>query len=262
MQRRIIGLETEYSLCFFDKQANKLFGPAYARGRLEEAARELEFFQWLENGGRFYFDHGDHPEYSTPECSSPLELVKYDKAGERILEKICDFLNNQCESQGIFYLHKDNSDRKGSSFGCHENYLVRGGRETPPAWLLEIQPILVAFLATRQIFCGAGKIGVEPVIGGANHLNFDFSPYSERDGKAGEYEEDFEPDPNCYFQISQRADFIDCLTAAMPHGGHKGFFSDRKKVTIIVRRITIVFTSFAVIPICPNIAPGLKSPPL
>jgi proteasome accessory factor A len=227
MSRRIIGLETEYSLCFFDRKENKLFGSAYASKLIQAAAKELGFSEWLENGGRFYIDHGDHPEYATPECTSALELAKYDKAGERIMEKICDFLNSQREDQGIFYFHKDNSDRKGSSFGSHENYLVRGGKETPPAWLLEMLPILAAFLATRQIFCGAGKIGVEPVIGGTNYLNFGFGPYSERNGKAGESEEDFEPDLNCVFQISQRADFIDCLTAAAPHGGPKGFFSEK-----------------------------------
>ena len=38
----------------------------------------------LTNGARYYVDHA-HPEYSTPECSDPLQLVLHDKAGELIL---------------------------------------------------------------------------------------------------------------------------------------------------------------------------------
>ena len=40
----------------------------------------------LPNGARYYVDHA-HPEYSTPECLTPRELVVHDKAGERILER-------------------------------------------------------------------------------------------------------------------------------------------------------------------------------
>src|SRR4249920_2342461 len=40
----------------------------------------------LPNGARYYVDHA-HPEYSTPECASALELVCADKAGERILAR-------------------------------------------------------------------------------------------------------------------------------------------------------------------------------
>ena len=40
----------------------------------------------LTNGARFYVDHA-HPEYSTPECSNPLQAVLYDRAGERILQR-------------------------------------------------------------------------------------------------------------------------------------------------------------------------------
>ena len=36
----------------------------------------------LSNGARFYVDHA-HPEYSTPECTNPRDLVIWDRAGER-----------------------------------------------------------------------------------------------------------------------------------------------------------------------------------
>src|ERR1700710_352217 len=37
----------------------------------------------LTNGARLYVDHA-HPEYSTPECTNPLDIVVWDKAGEQI----------------------------------------------------------------------------------------------------------------------------------------------------------------------------------
>ena len=40
----------------------------------------------LTNGARYYVDHA-HPEFSTPECADPLEVVLYDKAGEVILQR-------------------------------------------------------------------------------------------------------------------------------------------------------------------------------
>ena len=39
----------------------------------------------LTNGARLYVDHA-HPEYSTPEVTNPLDLVLWDKAGERVME--------------------------------------------------------------------------------------------------------------------------------------------------------------------------------
>src|SRR3954470_219559 len=38
----------------------------------------------LTNGARFYVDHA-HPEYSSPETTTPRDAVIWDKAGERIM---------------------------------------------------------------------------------------------------------------------------------------------------------------------------------
>jgi proteasome accessory factor A len=37
----------------------------------------------LTNGARLYVDHA-HPEYSTPECTNPRDVLKWDKAGELV----------------------------------------------------------------------------------------------------------------------------------------------------------------------------------
>jgi proteasome accessory factor A len=80
-------------------------------------------------------------------------------------------------------LYKNNSDHKGASYGCHENYLISPRlyedlvyRRAP-----QLYHILIPFLVTRQIFCGAGKVGAE-------HIG----------APAG-------------FQLSQRADFFETL---------------------------------------------------
>jgi len=109
----------------------------------------------LPNGGRLYVD-GAHPEYSTPECANPFELIAYEKAGERILEMAlqqCRALEHGAIDLGIY---KNNSDGKGNSYGYHENYLV--SRQISFKKLVQQ---LTPFLVTRQIFAGSGKVGAE-----------------------------------------------------------------------------------------------------
>src|ERR1700710_5016 len=38
----------------------------------------------LPNGARLYVDHA-HPEYSAPEVTNPLDVVRWDKAGEQVM---------------------------------------------------------------------------------------------------------------------------------------------------------------------------------
>ena len=79
----------------------------------------------LANGARFYIDHA-HPEYCTPETLSPRNVVAADKAGERIVARCMDAANRSGllpDGQQIL-IYKNNSDQKGNSYGCHENYLL------------------------------------------------------------------------------------------------------------------------------------------
>src|SRR2546427_7198629 len=109
----------------------------------------------LPNGARYYVDHA-HPEYSTPECASPLELVVHDKAGERILERSVHEIQRILPPGNRVSIYKNNSDGKGNSYGTHENYLV--DRATPFGRIVHD---LTPFLVSRQVFTGAGKVGVE-----------------------------------------------------------------------------------------------------
>jgi proteasome accessory factor PafA2 len=107
----------------------------------------------LGNGARFYNDHA-HPEFCTPECSTLDELVAYDRAGERILIACAGRLSEQ--RGATVRLYKNNTDFLGHSYGCHENYLLPRSL----SWDLLVKAI-PAFLATRQVYAGAGKFAVE-----------------------------------------------------------------------------------------------------
>ncbi len=118
----------------------------------------------LANGARFYIDHA-HPEYCTPETLSPRTVVAADKAGERIVARCTAAANTNGllpDGQQIL-IYKNNSDQKGNSYGCHENYLLS---VTLFEDLLKrrshiIFRYLLPFLITRVTFCGAGKVGYE-----------------------------------------------------------------------------------------------------
>ncbi len=109
----------------------------------------------LPNGARYYVDHA-HPEFSTPECSNVLDLLRYEKAGERILNLSRLGANQLLPTGRSIIIYKNNSDQKGNSYGYHENYLM--DRRTP---FQTIVGQLMPFLVSRQIFCGAGKVGAE-----------------------------------------------------------------------------------------------------
>ena len=126
----------------------------------------------LTNGARLYVDHA-HPEYSTPECTNPRAAVIWDKAGERVMAEAAVKAATVPGAAPI-QLYKNNTDNKGASYGCHENYLMR--RATPFA---DIVRNLTPFFVSRQVVCGAGRVG------------------QGADGR------------NEGFQISQRADFFE-----------------------------------------------------
>ncbi|WP_250444775.1 depupylase/deamidase Dop [Actinotalea sp. C106] len=126
----------------------------------------------LTNGARLYVDHA-HPEYSSPEVTSPRAAVVWDKAGEQVALRSVRLLAQNPAMPDVV-LYKNNVDGKGASYGMHENYLV--DRQVP---FEELVRSLVPFLVTRQVFAGAGRVGL---------------------GQTGR---------DAGFQISQRADYVE-----------------------------------------------------
>ena len=127
----------------------------------------------LTNGARLYVDHA-HPEYSSPECRSPLEATLYDAAGEEVMRRALDIANQSLEVPHAISLYKNNSDGKGNSYGTHENYLVR--RDVEFAHLVRA---MVPHFISRQIVIGAGKVGAETEWAGDRAPDFQLSPRAE-----------------------------------------------------------------------------------
>ncbi|MEY2989346.1 MAG: hypothetical protein RLZZ163_262, partial [Actinomycetota bacterium] len=126
----------------------------------------------LTNGARLYVDHA-HPEYSSPEVTNPRDAVLWDRAGVAVMNAAAKAAAAAPGGQQIL-LYKNNTDNKGASYGTHENYLMR--RATP---FSEVVRHMTPFFITRQVFTGAGRLGVG------------------QDGRHPRY------------QLSQRADFFE-----------------------------------------------------
>ena len=192
---RIVGIETEYG-CLVDEEqghGNADSWPVRVKNQVFKKAKlgaiDLHYRDYEEppgnggfllNGGRLYIDMG-HLEYASPECLTVRDAVAYDIAGDCILQAALEALR----AAGHVKFLKNNIDHHtGATFGCHENYLMR--REVQ--FTAPVLGTLLSFLATRQLFTGAGRVGQ------ANPLSFD----CDAGGEGTPVD----------FQLSQRADHI------------------------------------------------------
>jgi len=192
---RIVGIETEYGCLVTGSEShgssdawpvkvkNYLFRKAQV-GTIDLHYRDYEEPPgnggFLLNGGRLYLDMG-HIEYASPECLHLHDIVTYDLAGDYLLQSALEELG---AADHVKFIKNNVDHQTGATFGCHENYLMRREAQFTPL----ILGTLLSFLATRQLFTGAGRVGQ------ANPLAFDF--------------EMPQPETQVNFQISQRADHI------------------------------------------------------
>ncbi|RUQ40512.1 proteasome accessory factor PafA2, partial [Micrococcus sp. HSID17228] len=126
----------------------------------------------LANGARWYVDHA-HPEYSSPETTTPRDAMVWDAAGDLVAQAAAEHIG-QAEGAPEVLVYKNNVDGKGQSYGAHENYLVARSLDFE-----ELTAVLLPFFAARQVLVGAGRVGLGPA--------------GERPG----------------FQLSQRADYFE-----------------------------------------------------
>jgi len=191
---RVVGIETEYGcLVTGDPMHGPEAWPARVKNYLFRKARagviDLHYRDYEEppgnggfllNGGRLYIDMG-HLEYSSPESRTVRDAVAYDLAGDALLQSALDALG---VSEEVAFIKNNVDHHTGATFGCHENYLMKRELQFTPRLL----GTLLSFLATRQLFTGAGRVGQ------ASPLAFDFEPENHPEAVP--------------FQLSQRADHI------------------------------------------------------
>src|SRR5229473_3402869 len=192
---RIVGVETEYGCLMSSEElrCNSEVWPAKVKNYLFNKANagtiDLHYRDYEEppgnggfllNGGRLYLDMG-HIEYASPECLLLHDLVTYEAAGDELLRSSLVALE---AGDRVTFIKNNVDHHTGATFGYHENYLMKREAQFTPSVL----GTLLTFLATRQIFTGAGRVGQ------ANPLAFDFEPPQAETPVA--------------FQLSQRADHI------------------------------------------------------
>jgi proteasome accessory factor PafA2 len=193
--RKVCGVETEYGIMLRGAAesnpiaASSVLINAYVASLARKVAWDFEdegasppevethlVNTVLTNGARYYVDHA-HPEISTPECVDAREVVVWDRAAEQIIVASMEAARSMLPPEQEIVVHKNNSDGKGNSYGCHENYLM--DRTVPFG---RVVAGITPFFVTRQLFAGAGKVGCEAA------------------GLSGK---------DVPFQISQRADFFE-----------------------------------------------------
>ncbi len=164
MGTAMFGAESEYAVSGVngkgamrrDDLVNRFVGTARRRLlHLQETCSPSGMF--LENGARFYIDCGLHPEMATPECTTPWELARYIKGGERILEELTREVQAEFGDSAEIMCFRCNVDYSGSgsTWGCHESYLHRAHPASLPEQLMP-------HLVTRVVYTGAG--GFNPLV--------------------------------------------------------------------------------------------------
>ena len=87
-------------------------------------------------------------------------LVVHDKAGERILEGLLEDAGQRLREEGdggAISVLKTSAGPAGRPYGCQEDYLVARRGEFG-----RLADILIPFLVTRQLICGAGAVVQAP----------------------------------------------------------------------------------------------------
>ncbi|MFB3884642.1 MAG: proteasome accessory factor PafA2 family protein [Thermodesulfobacteriota bacterium] len=125
----------------------------------EKKAREKHAY-FLKNGCKVYADEISRPEggkyrifeIATPEVNNALDIVRYDKATEKIARLVAQVLNTnrginvECYKTSIA---KNLSGEGYTTRGAHESYRVRKDFK-------EKINLFVPFLVLRQLLCGSG----------------------------------------------------------------------------------------------------------
>jgi Pup-ligase protein len=153
----VFGIETEYGFTPFGADGSALDRNAYTLRLVHGARRRwpaVRGREWsdvyLANGARLYVDCATHPEYATPECTTPDEVVAAVRAGDRILEQLAHDLERSARISHAF-LYRGNVDYSNSrvTWGCHESLLHRCSHDV-------IARNIVPHLVSRILYAGAG----------------------------------------------------------------------------------------------------------
>lgn len=157
MGERLFGVETEYALSMLGPGGARIGHDAVANDLLSLAQEHLVHLPahgaagiYLQQAGRLYVDCGEKLEFSTPECSHPDEVVRYVRAGERIVGALAARVAARLRAGAEPVVLRCNVDySSAATWGCHESYLHRVDPAALPAQV-------IPHLVSRIIYTGAG----------------------------------------------------------------------------------------------------------
>ena len=153
--RTLMGGETEYAIGATDARGESIPQAILLRRFMEFARHALPYTsvsdgRFFSNGGLLYLDSGLHIEWASPECASPHDVVRYLRAGDRIVHTLAsefaraspDVVDVFCTRCNVDYLER-------TLWASHESYL----HWSHPA---RLPGQLIPFLASRVVLSGVG----------------------------------------------------------------------------------------------------------
>jgi proteasome accessory factor A len=168
VRQMLLGVETEYALGGGRRKELLAALMSLVKEHMPSLEGANPNDRYLANGARFYVDSGLHPEWATPECTTPSDVVRHALAGDRFLSSLLERVPEELRRDrgaGLFKCNVDYSGAK-TTWGSHESYLHRS---FPAGLARQIIPHLVS----RVIYAGAG--GFNPLSAG---FQFTLSPRS------------------------------------------------------------------------------------
>jgi hypothetical protein len=160
----LMGSETEHAASGRNEEGVLLYGEEVYDLLMEVVRRERRWLPdvsdgcgaYLENGARLYLDCG-HPEYATPECFTPEQVVCHEQAGEELLAmarrevlRARPGLRLSVAKNNIDPVQPDEV-----TYGSHESYTCWVTAEAAA-------PQLVPHLVSRIVYAGSGALTAHP----------------------------------------------------------------------------------------------------
>lgn len=158
MGSRVFGVETEYGFSVLDKNGAPLQRAqmladfmVFARRHLPHLPQQDGGGVFLQTGGRFYRDSGNHPELTTPEVQNPWDACRYLMAGDELLKEAVQKWSRGRRRVGRVVLSRGNVSygQMQSTWASHENYGHR-------ASITSLQRHLIPFFVSRTPMTGGG----------------------------------------------------------------------------------------------------------
>lgn len=151
-----MGGETEYAIGATSDGHSPVLQPTLLSAFMDFARASLPYTsvssngRFLANGGLIYLDSGLHIEWASPECASAHDVVRYLRAGDRVVQHLAEQFEEQSPLVSEVYCSRCNVDYLDQTlWASHESYR----HICPPA---TIPRQLVPFLVSRVVMCGAG----------------------------------------------------------------------------------------------------------